>query len=80
MAHAERRGMDDTACSRNERLWNGRLCQKRTFTRKRHFVTDRELAKSYAVLPWAYENALFDTLAGIEQIPNILIYRIYFLP
>ena len=23
--HAERRGMGATACSRNERLWNGRL-------------------------------------------------------
>ena len=26
--HAERRGMGATACSRNERLWNGRLWRK----------------------------------------------------
>jgi AhpD family alkylhydroperoxidase len=37
---------------------------KRTFTRKQHFVTDKELARSYPVLHWAYENALFDTVAG----------------
>jgi hypothetical protein len=39
---------------------------KRTFASTQHFVTDKELAKSYPVLHWANENALFDTLAGIE--------------
>jgi hypothetical protein len=34
---------------------------KRTFASTQHFVTDKELAKSYPVLHWAYENALFDT-------------------
>ena len=38
-----------------------------TFASSQHFVTDKELAKSYPVLDWANENALFDTLAGIEQ-------------
>jgi hypothetical protein len=51
---------------------------KRTFASTQHFVTDKELAKSYPVLHWANENALFDTLAGIEQLRNILIYRIHF--
>jgi hypothetical protein len=37
------------------------LGAKRTFTRERHFVTDKELAKSYPVLHGANENALFDT-------------------
>jgi hypothetical protein len=46
---------------------------KRTFTRKQHFVTDKELAKSYPILHWAYENALFDTLAVIELRAEALI-------
>jgi hypothetical protein len=45
---------------------------KRTFASTQHFVTDKELAKSYPVLHWANENALFDTLAGIELLSKHL--------
>jgi hypothetical protein len=32
-----------------------------------HFVTDEQLAKSYTILLWSTKEALFNTLAGIEQ-------------
>jgi len=40
---------------------------KRPFASTQHFVTDKQLAKSYTVLSWSTEEALFNTLAGIEQ-------------
>ena len=46
-----------------------------TFASSQHFVTDKELAKSYPVLDWANENALFDTLAGIEQLRITLLIK-----